>query len=328
MFEKANFNLYRASFKTHLRLNAGLAALKLLALPAYAEAFEADDFNKIGLLIQDPIYYVRSTFVERLIKYLVEEKIPVRYSMWLTLAAHEPEVSLKSRAKGALIRIAKSKRSADGVIKKRKLLETHFSDFCQLLSHHPDFSMDHEDLELFEVYVQFYLETVATDENISYLYASAAQLKMVKDKYLDDSTPLYVIAEMLILRIREYCAQQNWTLVTYPGKFSISREFYLRLDDDEISNNLKKVFYKDGQERLHKIKRQPALRTAAIKQESSDEEEDDEASSGDSDATQVERKRVKLSSSKETSTATRRSERAKKPILEQRQESGNSDLEN
>ena len=242
--------------------------------------------------------------------------------MWLTLAAHEPEASLKARAKGALIRIAIFKRSADGVSKKGKLLETFFSDFCQLLSHHPDFSMDYEDLELFESYVQFYLETVATDENISYLYASAAQLKMVKDKYLDDSTPLYVIAEMLILRIREYCAQQNWTLVTYPGKFSISREFYQRLDDGDISNNLKRVFYKDGQERLPaKIKRQPSARPAATKQVSG--AEDDESSSGDSEETQVEKKRVKLGVD-----VLRRSERAKKHVSVQMQESDDSEIEN
>lgn len=309
-------SINRASFKTHLRLNAGLAAIDLLAHPEYAEAFEPDDFNKIGLLVQDPIYFVRSTFVESLIRSLTEEKIDQLYAMWLTLAAHEPENSLKMRVKSALIRIAKMNRSHtlhSG--KKRVLLESRFSHFAQLLSHHPDFSMDHEDLELFEVYVQFYLDTIATDENISFLYASAAQLKMVKDKYLEDSTPLYVIAEMLILRIREYGTQQNWTLSTYGGKFSISRDFYVRLDEDTVSANLKTVFYKDGEKRASKpVKRQAtSSRSAAATAPAADHSEDDDASSGDSDATQVvaDRKRIKMSPQQEPS---RRSGRAKKTV--------------
>ena len=135
---------------------------------------------------------------------------------------------------------------------------------------------------------------------------------------------------MLILRIREYGTQQNWTLSTYGGKFSISRDFYVRLDEDTVSANLKTVFYKDGEKRASKpVKRQAtSSRSAAATTPAADLSEDDDASSGDSDATQVvaDRKRIKMSPQQEP--ARRKSERAKKTVAAAVVDNSDSDIEN
>ncbi|KAJ3361606.1 hypothetical protein HDU91_003842, partial [Kappamyces sp. JEL0680] len=297
-----------ASFRTHLRLQAGLACIKLLEFPAYAPAFEIDDFNKISLLVQDQVYYVRNMFIESLCEALVYKKVAIKYAVWLLLAAHEPEADLKLRVKHFVQKRAKEQRDQD-VSKRHALLEHHFVDFCFLLSHHPDFSTDKEDLKLFEAYVLFFLECLGTAENISYFYATASQMKTVRDKTMEDSTPLYVIAEMLIVMIREYCASQNWTLQTYPGKVGIPREIYSRLDDAKVAQNLKTVYYLDGEKR--KILKQPKRQAGAPRTPVSSRHNDDSGS--DSDATQVEVKRLK--STKDATTPVRRSERARKPIL-------------
>ena len=125
-------------------------------------------------------------------------------------------------------------------------MEHHFPEFCHILAHHPDFSVD--ELDSFERYCTFFLETIATSDNISYLYQLANQMKTVRDRFLEDSTPLYIIAEMLILRVRTFSVQHNWPLQTYPGKIAIPKTFFLRLPDDKVSEVLKTVYYKDGEE--------------------------------------------------------------------------------
>lgn len=199
-----------------------------------------------------------------------------------------------------LARRAKHLRE-DASPNRQKIMEHQFSDFCFLLSHHSDFSTEEEDLKLFEAYIQFFLDAIATSDNISYLYASASKLKTVKDKFLDDSSPLYIIAEMLMVRIRQYCASHNWTLQTYPGKPVISREYYQTMSNEKVSENLKRVYYNDGEDRSKKPASRKGAATRTVTVEESDEED-----SGDSDVTQVE-KRPKLE-------PTRKSARAKNPV--------------
>jgi sister-chromatid-cohesion protein PDS5 len=94
-------------------LEAGKACLKLLSIPAYASIFESLDFCKIGLLIQDPVYHVRVTFIEQLCNYVGIKTLPPKYSIWLLLAAHEPEIELKQKVKMFLVRRAKFLRQGN-----------------------------------------------------------------------------------------------------------------------------------------------------------------------------------------------------------------------
>jgi sister-chromatid-cohesion protein PDS5 len=144
------------------------------------------------------------------------------------------------------------------------------------------------------------LECIATAENVSYLYATAGQLKMVKDRSVDDSRSLYIIAEMLVVMIRDYCVQQGWTLQTYSGKVGIPKELFQRLDDEAVAKNLKTVYYRDGEN--HKLFKQKRPVQAKVKRE-------DQAKDSDSESEQAESKKVKLSTE-----PPRRSERSRKPL--------------
>jgi sister chromatid cohesion protein PDS5 len=273
----------------HLRLNAGLSFLKLLSVPNFQAYFEKADFRIFGLLLQDQVYSVRNIFIDRLCTALATKRIPSKFTMLLILVAHEPESDLKMKAKTMLARQAKQQLSVSQTSTpstgNSRLLEHHFADVFYLLSHHEDFSMEKDDLEHFETYVNFYLVSLATPDNISLLYAASGKMKTVKDKEMDDCTPLYVIAEMFILRIREYCASHNWTLQSYPGKINIPRDYYEKLDDASVSKNLKIVYYTDGETKLKKAAPKPNLKK--YKEVSSDSDQD---SASGSDSTRVESK--------------------------------------
>ncbi len=75
------------------------------------------------------------------------------------------------------------------------LLELSYVRLLHMLSHHPDFGADLESLQLFAKYIEFFLETVSSSENISYLYIVSGQLKVVRDvlsETSDVSLPLLV----------------------------------------------------------------------------------------------------------------------------------------
>lgn len=144
-------------------------------------------------------------------------------------------------------------------------------------------------------------------------------MKTVKDKQLENSTPLYVIAEMSILMIREYCIQLNWTLQTYPGKFPIPREFFAKMDDDKISENLKTVYYKDGEKREKFKMKKSTLGSTAKRNHQSSVSDDSES---DSDVTQVDSQPSKKSKAEEP---TRRSQRTRRTVSQVSSESLGSD---
>jgi len=56
-----------------------------------------------------------------------------------------------------------------------------------IIAHHPDYSTDLKDLQYSALYIEFFLEAVATAENVSFLYSLAAQLKEYRDLYSTDS---------------------------------------------------------------------------------------------------------------------------------------------
>lgn len=149
---------------------------------AYIDKFETEDTQLISLLVQDPVYYVRQQFVERICRYAANGHLPCSFTILLVLVAHEPEPTLKEKAKNFIIRQAKNQRSEG-----QELLEHEFVRLIHLLAHHPDFSREEEDVKLFESYLDFFIDAVATSENVSYIYYMSGQLKMVRDRSSENS---------------------------------------------------------------------------------------------------------------------------------------------
>jgi hypothetical protein len=87
----------------------------MAAFPQISDLFNPSDFNTMSLLIQDPVYHARSTFIEKLCQAISAKKIPSKYCMLLMLLAEDPELSLKANIKNFLIRRAKHQRNLGSV---------------------------------------------------------------------------------------------------------------------------------------------------------------------------------------------------------------------
>ncbi|KAJ3163478.1 hypothetical protein HDU86_000057 [Geranomyces michiganensis] len=215
-------------FQTHLRLAASSAYLELARCPTYASAIGPTDLYKIALVVQDPIYQVRNAFIEKLVLYLSNQSIPFEYNILLMVAAHEPEIELRNKVKHFFIRRAKMRRAMDQE-GRPALLEHTFVRFLHLLAHHTDFGVDIEDLGVFAVYVEFFLDAVATAENASFLYYMAAKLKTYRDLHAQSSENLYVVSDLAQLLIQEKANQGGWSLPSYQGNVHLPKNLFGKL---------------------------------------------------------------------------------------------------
>ncbi|KAJ3152811.1 hypothetical protein HDU89_001014 [Geranomyces variabilis] len=215
-------------FQTHLRLAAGLAFLELARCPKYAAVIGPTDLYKIALVVQDPIYQVRNAFIEKLVLYLSNQSIPFEYNILLMVAAHEPEIELRNKVKHFFIRRAKMRRSLDQE-GRPALIEHTFVRFLHLLAHHTDFAMGVEDLGVFAVYVEFFLDAVATAENASFLYYMASKLKTYRDLHAQSSANLYAVSDLAQLLIQEKANQAGWSLPSYQGNVHLPKDIFGKL---------------------------------------------------------------------------------------------------
>ncbi len=102
---RGNIYIISAATKTHLRLQAGISFLKLISVNIYESIFDASDYTKIALVVQDPIYNVRYLFCEKLCLFLQSRKLHLKYLMWLMLSAHEPDEQLRKKVFGFNLRL-------------------------------------------------------------------------------------------------------------------------------------------------------------------------------------------------------------------------------
>lgn len=133
------------------------------------------------------------------------------------------------------MRLGKRVRSDGGFV------EHCFVDFVFMCIHHPDFSTSYSDLEVFRGYIQFFMECVATTENISYLYHLISQLKTVRDNF-DEGTGLYCFVEVALKCVGEFAGERGWGLNTYSGRVGISRVLFTKLAGKEALENVNTVF--------------------------------------------------------------------------------------
>ncbi|KAJ3012082.1 hypothetical protein HKX48_006454 [Thoreauomyces humboldtii] len=256
-----------AAAKTALRLKCGLSLLELARCPVYASMISVADTYQLALLMQDPIYEVRKAFTEKLITYLSDTAIPFNYMVMLMVAAHEPDVELKTKVKTFLQRRATQQRAEQTTttIKTDEssktvtvpvttlttsstspLLEHILVRFLHLLAHHPDYSDSPSDLVHAAKYIDFFLDVVATAENAAYLYHVSAKLKTTKDLHKASSDPLYTISELAQMRIQDRATTANWTLPSYPGRASLPADLVGKLSSAGAAEITRKRYLPDG----------------------------------------------------------------------------------
>lgn len=229
------------AYKSHLRLVAACSLLKLAKIPGLDDLLSVADRAKMMLTIQDPSWEVRDAFVLKLRKYLVDRKIHFKYSVFLVMAGHEPDLEIKMKAKTFLARLTKRSSIADES-ELSSTLESQFTSVLHMISMHPDFGTTDEDAADSAKYIQLFLDVVATSENVSFLYHSAAQMKTLSDLHNQNSEGIYHLSDLAQILIQEFCSHHGWSLNTYPANVPFDHSLFTKLSRKDGTENLKKSY--------------------------------------------------------------------------------------
>ncbi|KAL6717124.1 Sister chromatid cohesion protein pds5 [Lecanora helva] len=244
-----------STHKPRLRLLAARLCLKLCTKQRTDGLLTPTSFNTLALIAQDPIFEVRSSFLQRLKKYLGHSKLPQRFYAIPFLLAFEPNTSLKSDTTTWLRSRAFHFRSLKDQQPDKKahiVMVSIFARLLSLLAYHPDYASTAEDLIDFARYILFYLYPVATEENLSLIYHIAQRVKQSRDAIgppAEYDSHLYYLSDLAQLTIRKFEEAHGWSIQTLPTKLRLPTSLYENLDEHEEAQQVaEKNFLPEGVE--------------------------------------------------------------------------------
>lgn len=218
--------------KARLRLQAALCALKLAMLPACDRLID-QDLMKIAIVAQDQCFQVRSHFLHKLLLYLSgrgggttrSRRLPTRYNAIPFLVAMDPEHENREMVNTWSARLRALPRE-----ERIKKAELTLCRYVHLLAHHPDFSRtSDESMRDHVAYILYYLDCVATENNVGLLFYLAGRLKTVRDGTSQGASEnLYTLSEMTQLIIKCKAGKHGWALEQFPGTFKIPSDTGLK----------------------------------------------------------------------------------------------------
>lgn len=236
------------SHKSRLRLLAARQCLKLCLKKPLDLLFSAASFNSLSLVAQDPLQEVRSSFVQRLKKYLGQQKLSQRFYTIPFLLAFEPSHNLRNdtttwiRSRSALFTAARLEQGS----RTPPIMESVFARLISLLAHHPDYAADAADLVDFSRYIVFYLQAIATAENVSLIYNIAQRVKQCRDaitpSYAMDER-LYHLSDLAQLSIRKFEEAHSWNIETLPGRISLPKTLYTEIKEHNKAQEIAEKSY-------------------------------------------------------------------------------------
>ncbi|KAI3653742.1 hypothetical protein MP228_001689 [Amoeboaphelidium protococcarum] len=246
------------AFKVYLRLETALGMLKMCKQLPIEQLITTEQFYVLAFVMQDPCFEVREQFLKKLLKYIDDTKIAMRYVTLPFMVAYEPIKSLYDHVKCALVKLHKNLRTNPEMLG----LESVLPRLIHLLARHPDFGTSSDDLKLFVKYFEFYLSIVANNENVSYLYFIATKLKTVKDR-LSDSNAIYVLADLCQLICQDLSHSHGWALISYHGSLILPPALYAPITNQaQIKANINKLFLPDDISSTYKSVK--VIRTEAV----------------------------------------------------------------
>ncbi|KAF8491907.1 armadillo-type protein [Russula emetica] len=225
--------------KAHMRLQAAVSLLHLSTVPKFATVV-SNNLVSVAIMIQDPCYQVRDEFLRKFISLATHQQLPPHFNVIPFLTVHDPEVDIKHMAK-AFVSLAY--RAAPPSVKMNHF-EMIFVQFLHLLAHHPDFSLTQEGVPDMAKYIDFYLASVASAENVSLLYHLSGKAKTVRDSESHlYSENLYALSELAQHIIKDLAKRHSWTLQSLPTKVKLPTGILRPLPNAEAANKiLKQVF--------------------------------------------------------------------------------------
>ncbi len=211
-----------AAHKSRLRLLAAQSFLKLCSFKRLDSLMTPKDFNTLAIVVQDPLPPIRAAFISKIMKYLGQGKLPLRFYTIIFLLAFEPRHDI---LESALTWI----RSRAAMLAKQKdtTMETLFSRLLSLLAHHPDFDTSYEGSKDIVPYIVFYLKAVATEQNLGLIYHVAQRVKSVQDAIdPEKSANLYCLSDLSQAVIRRFEELHGWSMQAWPGKIRLSATLF------------------------------------------------------------------------------------------------------
>ncbi|KAH0581979.1 hypothetical protein H2248_011642 [Termitomyces sp. 'cryptogamus'] len=224
---------------SRMRLQAAVSMLHLSTVELYAQTI-ASNFLRLAVTVQDSCYNVRILFLSKLVPLLHARKLPSQFNAIPFLTIHDPESDVKTVATSYVATALKKMQPAI----RTEHMEIIFIRLLHLLAHHPDFNRAHEDLLDIAKYLRFYIEHVATSDNISLLFYLAQKGKTVRDAESHSYTEnLYVISELAQELIKIHATSRSWTIPSYPGKVRLPPDILRPLPNVEAAKEIAKTVY-------------------------------------------------------------------------------------
>ncbi|KAI1110730.1 armadillo-type protein [Nemania sp. NC0429] len=225
--------------KSRLRLLAGQLLLKLCTTKHFEELLSPADFNHLALLTQDSCANVRRLFVEKLQKYLVQNKLRARFYSIIFLTAFEPNAEFKSQIETWIRSRARFFREA-----KQSVMESTMGRLISILAHHPDFSPETEELVDHARYLLFYISNVATEANFGMIFKYAERVKQTLDG-IDPSKSerLYILSDLAQSLLRKWQERKNWSFQAFSGKIGLPVGLYTALPSHQAAQEIAEKQY-------------------------------------------------------------------------------------
>ncbi|KAJ2806244.1 Sister chromatid cohesion protein pds5, partial [Coemansia guatemalensis] len=243
----------RTAADQHVLLVAASGMLKIAARAQLDRLLSAADVQSLAMVVQDPCYEVRSTFLQKkLIPLLVSHRIHARFIPLLFLVEFEVEESVRKNVEHVVEQRLAQLRPTPG---SPSAVEDSLCRFLHMLAHHPDWddTQPVATLDLFARYIEFYIGCVCVAQNVSLLFCYAGELKAYRNRAVPDgvnhnigndtfTNRLYVLSELAQYLLREKSMSANWPVNVYPGKLSLPEELFEPLSDVDKSEIPRKSF--------------------------------------------------------------------------------------
>lgn len=237
--------------KARLRLLAGQLVLKLCKEKQLDDHLPPEDFNALALVAQDAHPQTRRAFIEKLQKYLVQNKLRTRFYTIIFITAYEPVTEFKARVE-TWIRSRVHHYESTGT----PVMEAIMPRLLSLLAHHPDLGPAEDDLVDHSRYIVYYISTVANESNLGLLARYAERVKQTKDAIEPEkSENLYMVCDLALAVIRKWQEKRGWTFEAYSKKTGLPTGLFLALPNHEAAQKLsEEQFIPEGiEQRLDKV---------------------------------------------------------------------------
>lgn len=233
--------------RSRLRLLAAQLMLKLCRNRMFDDILTHTEFGRLACVAQDALSAVRRGFIEKLQKYIVKGKLANRFFTIVFLTAFEPNGDFKK----SIITWIRSQAKAFHQ-KKSQVLESIFARLISLLAHHPDYAEDAENLKDHARYILYYLNAMASEDNLGLIYKYAERVKQARDGInVNESKRLYVLSDLAQAVIRRWEVKKGWRMQTYPGKVGLPVGLFSAMTSHEEAQKIaEKDFLPEGMDEI------------------------------------------------------------------------------